>query len=84
MSTNPHLHGPVRDLAGAQATIAAVLHYVATRGASTPPAPPEPVGCCGRGCEGCVWLGWFGALERWRSNALQACGAEKTAFLPKI
>ncbi|MEK8052451.1 oxidoreductase-like domain-containing protein [Ideonella sp. DXS22W] len=34
--------------------------------------PPEPVGCCGRGCNGCVWEGWFSAVAYWRDEALFA------------
>jgi hypothetical protein len=78
MPSDPCLHAPLRDLAGAHAAIAAVLNHAAARGTTVKPAPPEPVGCCGRGCEGCVWLGWFEALERWRNNALLACAPEKT------
>lgn len=69
------LHAPITDLGSAHAAIAAVMVCVAQAGATVRPAPDEPVGCCGRGCEGCVWLGWFGALARWRSAALEAVAA---------
>lgn len=32
--------------------------------------PPEPTGCCGRGCNGCVWEGFYEALQHWRTDAL--------------
>ena len=32
--------------------------------------PPEPTGCCGRGCNGCVWEGYYAALHWWREDAL--------------
>ncbi|MDD2713461.1 MAG: oxidoreductase-like domain-containing protein [Simplicispira sp.] len=32
--------------------------------------PPEPVACCGRGCHGCVWEGFYAAAEYWRQEAL--------------
>jgi len=32
--------------------------------------PPEPGTCCGRGCNGCVWEGFYDAAEYWRQDAL--------------
>lgn len=32
--------------------------------------PPEPTSCCGRGCNGCVWEGYYSAAEYWREEAL--------------
>lgn len=32
--------------------------------------PPEPTTCCGRGCNGCVWEGFYEALHHWRADAL--------------
>lgn len=34
--------------------------------------PPEPTSCCGRGCNGCVWEGYHGALTFWLEDAAQA------------
>ena len=31
--------------------------------------PPEPVGCCGRGCHGCVWEGFYTAAQVWCEEA---------------
>ncbi len=39
-----------------------------------PDFPREPKGCCGRGCQGCVWEGFFEAVQHWRERALSALG----------
>jgi hypothetical protein len=32
--------------------------------------PSEPTSCCGRGCNGCVWEGYYNAVNYWREEAL--------------
>jgi hypothetical protein len=36
--------------------------------------PEEPTSCCGRGCNGCVWEGYLGAVEYW-------CGQARAALI---
>jgi hypothetical protein len=57
------------SLAEAQATIARILERLGDRaeGFRAPPEPPTT--CCGRGCNGCVWEGYFTALNYWREEA---------------
>lgn len=32
--------------------------------------PQEPTSCCGKGCNGCVWEGYYEAVLYWREEAL--------------
>jgi hypothetical protein len=65
---NANLIAPT-DLASAESLIARVQALLDARGLAmrAPPAPPTT--CCGRGCNGCVWEGWFAAVNYWRDEA---------------
>jgi len=61
------------DLAAAQAVVAYLRALAQQRGIDLDrvlrPPPPEPTACCGRGCNGCVWEGFYTALRLWRDDA---------------
>jgi hypothetical protein len=44
------------------------------------PAPPEPTACCGRGCNGCVWEGFFAAATFWQEEALLMIKNKRPGF----
>ena len=57
------------DLNETEAQIAAILALLATAGVVHRKPPPPPTTCCGRGCNGCVWEGFYAALGWWRDDA---------------
>lgn len=61
---------PLTDLNAARAMFAALQTRAASQGVSLRAPPPEPTSCCGRGCNGCVWEGYFAAALYWRDEAL--------------
>lgn len=56
------------DLATARAVVTWLQHQLPAAPGLRPP-PPEPTTCCGRGCNGCVWEGYYEALHHWRCDA---------------
>lgn len=60
---------PIDSLASARAMFARMQTEAGERGLSLREPPPPPIDCCGRGCEGCVWLDWYAAVARWQREA---------------
>ena len=70
---------PLADLPTAHALIAHLRGRASREkhldlDAALRPPPPEPGTCCGRGCNGCVWEGFYTALHHWRVEALELLG----------
>ncbi|WP_157263477.1 oxidoreductase-like domain-containing protein [Azohydromonas aeria] len=49
----------------ARALFAHLQQRARTLGVDLPPPPEEPTTCCGRGCNGCVWDGFYDAAGYW-------------------
>ena len=61
---------PIDDRATGLAVIQHLQARAAAAGISLREPPPEPVGCCGRGCNGCVWESYYAAAAWWQEEAL--------------
>lgn len=61
---------PLFELATAQAVFTALQTEALAQGVTLREPPPAPTTCCGRGCNGCVWEGFYEALHHWRVDAL--------------
>jgi Oxidoreductase-like protein, N-terminal len=60
------------DLASACALVQDLSAQLqAAAAANFRPPPPVPTTCCGRGCHGCVWEGYYAALGAWRDDAIE-------------
>lgn len=68
MNADPFLQRPT-NLPEAEAQIAAIRAQLDLHGLVHRNPPPPPTTCCGRGCNGCVWEGFYAALGWWRDDA---------------
>ncbi|MDZ4074227.1 MAG: oxidoreductase-like domain-containing protein [Hylemonella sp.] len=69
MSDQPGTLVTPGPLADTQAMIAALQQRAQIAGVSLRSPPPLPTGCCGRGCHGCVWEGFYAAMVYWQEEA---------------
>jgi len=71
MSVDVLLSMPLHDAPSAHAMFAYAQRLAAGQGLTLRATPPEPTTCCGRGCNGCVWEGFFAAALFWREDAIE-------------
>ena len=66
----------------AQARIAKAQDLALRTGVTLRTPPPLPTTCCGRGCNGCVWEGYFDAVTWWLEDADAALRDQDAAAGP--
>jgi Oxidoreductase-like protein, N-terminal len=69
---NPLLPAPAALMLAQAAQCQAQLQ---ARGLRFREPPEQPTSCCGRGCNGCVWQGYYAALAWWLEEVEQVLKA---------
>lgn len=70
---------PVIDRESAAHMFLTLTDHAQRLGLTLRPPPPEPTACCGRGCNGCVWEGFFAATTFWQEDALDVIQNSSTS-----
>lgn len=69
-SATPMTTPPAPELQTALAIFAEMQERAQAAGITLRVPPSPPTTCCGRGCNGCVWEGFYDAVAYWREEAL--------------
>jgi hypothetical protein len=64
------MSAPTSPFEATQTLFAELQQRAQNAGVTLRQPPPAPTTCCGRGCNGCVWEGFYAAVDYWREEAL--------------